>query len=231
MKLYHCKNARSFRVLWTLEALDLDYQLINLDFPPRIKNPEFLLINPLGTVPAFIDSVNESITHENDHSNKHEITLTESTAICQYIVDKYDANTDKNTDNPLGLSPSHPEYGEYLNWLHRSDATFTFPQAILLRYQRYETAERLQPQVANDYEKWFHNRIRTVEATLENKDYLCANRFTIADICVGYALYLALSIGISERLGPNTKAYLERLMQLDSFKRATEKQKHLDEIF
>ena len=174
-------------------------------------------------MPAFIDNISDN--------NTNEIVLTESTAICQYLADKYDNISDNNKSKNISLSPSHPEYGEYLNWLHRSDTTFTFPQAIFLRYQRYETQERLQPQVANDYLKWFHNRIRSVEAALENKEYLCAGRFTIADICVGYALYLALEIGISERLGPNTKAYLQRLMQLKCFKRAMEKQKHLDNIF
>lgn len=229
MKLYHCKDARSLRVLWTLEALGLDYQLINLGFPPRIKNPEFLSITPLGTVPAFIDNSDNNVNDSSDN----EITLTESTAICQYLVDKYNDKNDSalNPSENIGLSPSHPEYGEYLNWLHRSDTTFTFPQALILRYKYYESPERLQPQVANDYEKWFHNRIRSVETALEGKEYLCANRFTIVDICVGYALYLAQGIGISERLGPNTQAYLKRLMSLNSFKKAIEKQKHLPNIF
>ena len=34
MKLYHCKDARSFRALWALEELGLDYELINMEFPP-----------------------------------------------------------------------------------------------------------------------------------------------------------------------------------------------------
>ncbi len=126
MKLYHCKNARSLRPLWALEALGLDYQLINLGFPPRVKNPEFLSVNPLGTVPAFID----------DDISDNEIVLTESTAICQYLADKYSEKRNNNADDinakSIALSPSHPEYGEYLNWLHRSDTTFTFPLAIFL---------------------------------------------------------------------------------------------------
>ena len=55
MKLYHCRNARSLRPLWTLEEMGLEYELINMAFPPRAAHPGFLDINPLGTVPAFTD--------------------------------------------------------------------------------------------------------------------------------------------------------------------------------
>lgn len=34
--LYHCMNARSFRPLWTMEELGLDYELKLLPFPPRV---------------------------------------------------------------------------------------------------------------------------------------------------------------------------------------------------
>ena len=37
MKLYHCHNARSFRPLWTLEELGLDYELVVMPFPPRAR--------------------------------------------------------------------------------------------------------------------------------------------------------------------------------------------------
>ena len=54
MKLYHCSNARSLRPLWTLEELDLEYELVTMEFPPRHKYPNYLKINPLGTVPTFV---------------------------------------------------------------------------------------------------------------------------------------------------------------------------------
>ncbi len=66
---------------------------------------------------------------------------------------------------------------------------------------------------------------------LEHNDYLCAGKFTIADICVGYALFLAQSIDIDDCFGPNTQAYLKRLKKRDGFKSAMEKQKHLEPIF
>src|SRR5450755_5001747 len=47
--LYHCHAARSFRPLWMLEEMGLDYELKMLPFPPRVFAKEYLAINPLGT--------------------------------------------------------------------------------------------------------------------------------------------------------------------------------------
>lgn len=54
--LYHCIDARSLRCLWALEELNIkNYQLITMPFPPRIFCKKFLKINPLGTIPFFVD--------------------------------------------------------------------------------------------------------------------------------------------------------------------------------
>ncbi|MCK5911991.1 MAG: glutathione S-transferase, partial [Caulobacter sp.] len=49
--LWHCRDARSFRPLWTLEELELPYELKLLPFPPRFLAREYLDENPLGTIP------------------------------------------------------------------------------------------------------------------------------------------------------------------------------------
>lgn len=203
MKLYHCSNARSLRPLWTLEEMGLEYELINMEFPPRATYKGYLDINPLGTVPTFVDG---------------DLTMTESSGICQYLVDKYGPH-------PIGVKVDEPAYGEYLNWLHRSDATLTFPQTLVLRYTRLEPEERRIPQVVEDYGKWYLSRLRSVETALEGKEFLCADRFTIADITIAYALLLGTSLGLDERYKPNCKRYLADMMQRDAFKIAQEKQK------
>lgn len=200
MKLFHCYNSRSLRPLWCLEEMGLDYELEIMPFPPRFEREGYLDINPLGTVPAFTDG---------------ELTLTESTGICQYLVQKYGPT-------PLAVTPDEAEYGDFLNWLYRSDATFTFPLALVLRYTRLEPEERMNPQVVEDYTIWFFSRIRAVEAALEGKEFLVANRFTIADIAVGYALHFGMRLGLSERYKPNTTRYLQALMQRPAFQRTQE---------
>lgn len=141
--------------------------------------------------------------------------MTESTGIAHYLVEKYGP-----TD--LAVRPDEEDYGAYLNWLYRSDATFTFPQTIFLRYTHLEPEETRNPKVADDYRKWFLARMRSVETALEGKDYLCSGRFTIADICVGYAVMLALSLKIDEVLTPNIKAWWERISARPAFERASQ---------
>jgi len=200
MKLFHCYNSRSLRPLWCLEEMGLDYELEIMPFPPRFEREGYLDINPLGTVPAFTDGG---------------ITLTESTGICQYLVQKYGPT-------PLAVTPNEPEYGDFLNWLYRSDATFTFPLALILRYTKLEPEERMNPQVVEDYTIWFFSRIRAVEAALDGKEFLVADRFTIADIAVGYALHFGMRLGLSERYKPNTARYLQALLQRPAFQRTQE---------
>jgi len=197
LKLFHCYNSRSLRPLWCLEEMGLDYELEIMPFPPRFEREGYLDINPLGTVPAFTDDG---------------ITLTESTGICQYLVQKYGPT-------PLSVRPDEPGYGDFLNWLYRSDATFTFPLALILRYTKLEPEERMNPQVVEDYTIWFFSRIRAVEAALDGKEFLVADRFTIADIAVGYALHFGMRLGLSERYKPNTTRYLQALLQRPAFKR------------
>lgn len=199
-KLYHCKRSRSMRPLWALEELGIKYELITMKFPPRVNYEGYLDINSLGTVPTLVDG---------------SATLTESSAILHFLVDKYGP-----TD--LAVLPSDNDYGSYLNWLHRSDATLTFPQTLVLRYSKLEPKERQVPQVVEDYKKWFFSRLRAVEQSLENRDYLCSNRFTIADISVCYALVLAESLGLSDGFKINTKRYFEMLKKRPAFVRAFE---------
>ena len=200
--LYHCISARSFRPLWMMEELGLAYELIVLPFPPRVFARSYLDVNPLGTVPLMIDG---------------DVRMTESAAICQYLCASH-------APTPLQVEPGEKGFGAYLNYLHFGEATLTFPQTLVLRYSRFEPEDRRQPVVAQDYAKWFLARLRSLEVVLADQDYLCAGRFTAADISVGYALMLAEHVGLAERFTPAVKAYWVRLAQRDAYIRALRSQ-------
>jgi len=201
MKLWHCRGARSLRALWALEEMGLEYEVEIMPFPPRIFHKEYVEINPLGTVPYLVDG---------------DTRMTESTGICHYLVERYQ-------QYEFGLKPDHPQYGDYLNWLYHSDATLTFPQTIAMRYLHLEPTPEKQP-VAVDYAKWFYARLRLLDAHLLDREYLCDNRFTIADIAIGYALYLADVLKLGEFVGreftPQVADYLARLRERPAFLRA-----------
>jgi glutathione S-transferase len=168
-----------------------------MPFPPRFLHAGYLEVNPLGTVPYFVDG---------DHA------LTESSGICHYLVERYQ-------QYDFGVRPEQPEYGAYLNWLYHSDATLTFPQTLYLRYTQLEPDET-KALVGEDYKKWYLARLRMLNARVTDHDYLVADRFTIADIACGYALYLGENLGISKAYKAPTQAYLERLKARPGFQQA-----------
>lgn len=196
--LYHCTAARSFRPLWALEELKVPYDLKMLPFPPRALAKEYLALNPVGTIPLLIDG---------------DVRMTESVAILQYLVARHGQTS-------LAVGTEEPGYGAFLNWLHFGEATLTFPQTLVLRYGKLEPEARRSPQVATDYARWFFGRLRAVESALAGDETLCAGRFTIADISVGYALLLAERIGLAKDFTPAVAAYWLRLRERDGFCRA-----------
>jgi len=206
--LYHCMSARSFRPLWMLEELGVPYELRMLPFPPRVLKPEYLQTNPLGTIPLLLDG---------------DSRLTESAASCQYLAVKH-------SPRALNVEPDEAGFADYLNFLHFGEATLTFPQTLVLRYSRFEPEERRLPQVVEDYGKWFHARLKTLEPLLAGQEFLCAGRFTAADISVGYALHLAEMLGLSERFTPAVLAYWQRLKSREAFRRALEVERQAAEM-
>lgn len=200
LTLYHCADARSFRALWALEELGLPYRLELLPFPPRWQKPDYLEVNPLGTIPLLVDG---------------ETRLTESAAIAQYLATK-------GGPTPLSVEPGDPDYGAWLNWLHHGEATLTFPQTLVLRYRRLEPPERRLPQAADDYARWYQKRLEegVGRALADGREWLCAGRFTAADISVGYALLLAENLRLAGDFPPAVADYWARCRAREGFRRA-----------
>jgi len=196
IELWHCPDTRSFRPLWALEELALPYELHLLPFPPREREREYLKVNPLGTIPAFRDGAT---------------FMTESVAIVQYLATRH-------APNHLLVATEDPAYGAWLNWLHFGEATLTFPQTLVLRYRRFEPGRA--EAVADDYARWFHSRLRQVDRALQSGEWLCAGRFTAADISVGYALLLANALGLSDGFKPAVADYWARLSARPAFQAA-----------
>ncbi|HOV18211.1 glutathione S-transferase family protein [Ottowia sp.] len=196
--LYHCVDARSFRPLWVLEEMRLPYELTVLPFPPRVLAPEYKKLNPLGTIPLLLDGATR---------------MTESAAIGHYLATRHGPSL-------LAVDVAEDDYGAFLNWTHFGEATLTFPQTLVLRYSLLEPEAHRLPQVADAYAQWFLARLRAIEAALEGRDWLCAGRFTVADVSVGYALLLASFLKLHDQFGPNVTAYWQRLQQREGYQRA-----------
>jgi glutathione S-transferase len=169
-----------------------------LPFPPRVLDKSYLAKNPLGTVPLFLDGAT---------------SMTESAAICQYLAVKA-------APTALNVEAHEPDFGAFLNYLHFGEATLTFPQTLILRYGLFEPEMRRSPQVVEDYTKWFLSRLKTLDGRLSEQPFLCASRFTAADVSVGYALLLAEYLGLADKFTPAVKNYWASLRARPGFIRA-----------
>jgi len=195
--LYHAPNARSLRVLWTLEELGAKADVKTLPFPPREKQPDYLKVNPTGAIPAMVDG---------------DRMMTESLAICEYLAAKHGSS--------LLVAPGEPERVPFLEWLWYGESTLMTPLSRMGRVASLPVKGEAIDVVLADARESLLVRLKSLEQRLEGRDFLVAGRLTLADVSVGYPLHLIAVFGIDVPLGARTTAYRERLRTRPAFVRA-----------
>ena len=197
MKLYTCEGSRGLRCTWTAEEIGIDLPLVMLPFPPRARAKHYFDITPLGTVPALVDG---------------DTVLTESSAIAHYLAVRH-------SPGELAVLPDEPDYGAFLDFLHHADATLTFPQTVRMRFVLFEP-DRGLAEAGDAYGDWFAKRLVKIDQRLATRDYLCADRFTVADICIAYALWLTRVSRLQQHLSPRLVEWLDTVTARPAFARA-----------
>ena len=195
--LYHAKNTRSMRVLWVLEELGVKAEIKSLPFPPSKLQPDYLAVNPTGTVPTLIDGP---------------VRLTESMAICEYLAAKH--------DSPLLVGTDDPARTEFVQWLWYGESTLMTPLSRIATVSRLQRTGADIDAVIEDARNNAGVRLGALERRLEGRDFLVAGRLTLADISAGYPLHLVGLFGIDHMLGPRSAAYRERLRSRPAYQRA-----------
>jgi len=195
--VYHARNTRSMRVLWVLEELGVTAEIKSLPFPPRRHQPDYLAVNPTGTVPTLVDG---------------SVQLTESMAICEYLAARH--------HSPLLVEPGDPARIEFVQWLWYGESTLMTPLSRMATVGRLERKGPDIDAVMEDARGNAGIRLTALERRLEGRDFLVAGRLTLADISAGYPLHLVGLFGIDRLLGPRTAAYRERLRARPAYQRA-----------
>ncbi len=195
--LYHARNTHSLRVLWTLEELGVKAEVKSLQFPPRKLQPEYLSINPTGAVPALVDG---------------ELVLTESLAICEYLAAKHGPS--------LVVAPNEPERIPFLQWLWYGESTLMTPLSRMATVGRLDRKGPDIDAVMADARDNTGVRLTSLEKHLDGREFLAADRFTLADVSLGYPLHLVGLFGLDHLLGPRSAAYRARLFARPAFQRA-----------
>ena len=147
------------RVLWTAAELGLTYRHVSLEFDdPFLKTPEFLAINPAGTIPAIVDD---------------DFALGESLAINLYLAKKYGAE---------GAWPLYPATrtaeAEMWRWS-------LWAQAQLEPWvQRDALLADLREAIGSHAERVIQVGLAVLEEQLRERTWLLGAHFTAADLCV-----------------------------------------------
>lgn len=210
--LHHLENSQSIRILWLLEELNMDYgfEMYDRDKKTMLAPDNYKKLSPLGTAPFITDG---------------DITLAESNAVIDYILDK----AGKTELRPI---PKDKDRARYLFWLHaaqgsyQSILTMSFVLSITVAKSPALIRPLINKVLGMTQSLFIKPRLKAVmdkmEADLTASDFLAGDRFTAADIAVGYTLFMADLRGNLKGY-PKTKAYLDRMNARPAWQRALEK--------
>ncbi len=212
--VHHLEYSQSFRILWLMEALGVEYDLkiYERDAVTRLAPDSYKAVSPLGTAPVISDG---------------DLTLSETNAIMDYILDKYDT---KHVLRPVAGAPNR---AAYLFWFHAAQgsmmplllfravfgaiATRTpfFLRGLIVSVLSKAEASFLKPRM--------NAILRKAEVDLANGPWFAGDHLTAADIVMSYGMEAALAAGIITEDYPNCQAWVERMHNDAAFKRAMEK--------
>ena len=189
MKIHHAPNSRSVRALWLFNELGLPYELKIYPLGDKsMRTPEYLKVHPLGRVPALEDG---------------DLTIFESGAIVQYVLDKYG-------DGTMVPATRSPDYPTYLQWLHYAEGMI-MPQVNIIVVETIFLPEERRNQTNVDRATKLLTRMLTaVDIHLQDREFL-AGRFSGADIMTGHACIVSARLGADITDKPNVAAYIDRL--------------------
>ena len=186
MKVYYAPNTRAVRTVWLLNELGLDYELVRFKLGDKaMRAPDYLAVNPNGRVPTLQDG---------------DVTISESTAIAQYLVARYGDGR---------LAP--PEFPVYLQWLHYGEGMIMPPVNTIVVETILLPPERRNAGNAERALKLLSRTLMAVETHMAGREYL-AGAFSAADTITGHACIVAAKLGVDMSALPHVAAYNERLL-------------------
>ncbi len=197
MKVYYAPQSRAVRTVWLLEEIGQPYTLEKFQLGQKeMRGAEYTRINPNGRVPTLVDG---------------DVTLSESTAIAQYLAAKYAP--------ALAPGPQEANFAEFLQWLHYAEGMIMPPinnyvvETILL------PPDRRNEEIAMRALKLLNRTLSAAEQHMEGRDFLSGG-FTIADTITGHAVIMARRLGADFSPLPNLSSYADRLEARPAFKAA-----------
>ena len=211
--LHHLENSQSIRILWLLEELGMEYgfKMYDRDSKTMLAPDDYKALSPLGTAPVITEG---------------DVVLAESNAIIDYILDK----AGKTELRPAAADKDRPQY---LFWFHaaqgsyQSALTMSFVLSITIAKSPALIRPLIRKVLGMTQNLFLKPRLKAImdkmEADLSQSKFLAGDRFTAADIALGYTIFMADLRGKLDENYPETKAYLHRMNARPAWKAALKK--------
>lgn len=212
--VHHLENSRSQRVLWLLEELGVDYEVRRYERDPTTMLAPSTLreIHPLGKSPVISDG---------------DVTLAESGAIVEYLVDRYD-------DGRLAPARDTPERLRYIQWLHYAEGSAMPPLLLKLVFDRVETgpipfflkpiARAISKQVKSAFIlPQLELHLDYMESELRQGGWFVGDSFTAADVQMSFPLEAAVARGGLDAARPKLMDFLSRVHARPAYVQALER--------
>ncbi len=191
---YGSPMSSAMRTHWMLEEVGVpyEYQRISLRAGEN-KTPEFLKVSPGGKIPALQDGA---------------VTLTESMAINFYLAEKYGK----------GLMPGDVvERAHVYEWSFWSISNVQPLLITILQHTMVKPEAERDPQAADAARTQLPPYLDLLDRTLQGKEYLVGNRFTVGDLNTASVIGLGAFVGVDLGSHPNLQAWLTRVQSRPSF--------------
>ncbi len=196
LTIYGSPKSSSGRCFWCLEEAGVEYTAKSIDFRAgEHKSEAFLKVNPNGKVPALTDG---------------DFTIWESLAINNYIADAY---------KPELLGNSAQERGLVSQWSIWSVADLQVPMIQAFIQLVFVPEERRDAEVIKAAFEKLPAMLNTLENALDGKEYLVADRFTLADLNTAFVVAICDDIKFDLSAYGNINQWRERIAQREATQR------------
>lgn len=209
--VHHLNNSRSQRVLWLLEELGVEYDIRKYERDPKtmLAPPELRAVHPLGKSPVITDG---------------DLTVAESGAILEYLVDRYDRGT-------LAPPAGTPERLRWSYWMHFAEGSAMPPLLVKLIFDRIVTSPMpffVKPIVRTIASKVLATVVTPnlerqwdfMEAELGRSRWFAGDAFSAADIQMSFPVEAAAQRAGLDARHPKLIAYVKRIHARPAYKRA-----------
>ena len=191
LTFYTNPQSRGRIVRWMLEEVGQPYETEIVQYD-QLKGERYLAVNPMGKLPSI----------------KHgEHVVTECAAICAYLADVFPA---------AKLGPTESEKADYYRWFFYAAG----PVEAAVSNQAMGWVPTPERERMFGYGN-FDRVLGVLDNLLSNRDYVCGDRFTAADVYLGSQIMFPLQFGmLPER--DSFLRYRDRLQQRPAYKRGNE---------